>query len=57
MIALFFFICAYMYDWSKSFIWVCDSWNLLFVTAITGFIVGIIGRADKGIRTNVNSVK
>lgn len=42
IIIMFLFVSGYMYMWSKSCIWVLDSWNLLFVTAITGFIVGII---------------
>jgi hypothetical protein len=45
-IFLFYWVSVFMYLWSKSFIWVCDSWNLLFVTAIAGIIAGIIKRKD-----------
>lgn len=39
-------VSGFLYLQSKEFIWVGDAWNLLFVTAITGFIAG--GMKRKG---------
>jgi hypothetical protein len=42
LIFLLFGVSGFMYLRSKELIWVCDSWNLLFVTAIAGFVVGVM---------------
>lgn len=40
LIFLLYWLSGYMYLQSKEFIWVCDAWNLLFVTALVGFVAG-----------------
>lgn len=54
IISLLFGVSGFLYLQSKELIWVCDSWNLLFVTAITGFCVGVMKR--KGIRLDANAM-
>lgn len=52
LIFLLFWVSGFLYLRSKELIWICDSWYLLFVTAIAGFIVGVMKR--KGIRLDAN---
>ena len=52
LIFLLFWVSGFLYLRSKELICVCDSWYLLFVTAIVGFIVGVMKR--KGIRLDAN---
>lgn len=53
LISLLFGVSGFVYMQSRELIWICDSWYLLFVIAIAGFIVGAMKR--KGSRLDAKS--